>query len=202
MGSPIYDFLTESLLFDDSLIEENFESASDGELRSELQNYREFCLTSLSELETEATADSNSLHVFAGVDGPDLSLLKRGALYFNRFIVSDPLFPLTRESTEADRATNKAMGLRAGDLDRRRLTVVVRELKTLTPMVAANYVKILPASFALEPPPVIPYRFSRTGFSDVLPPQLLELLQRDAIVQSGRKTEDGWHSTALPFRPV
>ena len=42
MGSRIYDFLTDSFLFDESLIREELRRVPDAEIQKELQRYREF----------------------------------------------------------------------------------------------------------------------------------------------------------------
>lgn len=53
MGSLTYDFLTESFLFSDDLITEQFKTVSDSELEKELRRYREFCLSRETELFSE-----------------------------------------------------------------------------------------------------------------------------------------------------
>jgi hypothetical protein len=62
MGSILYDFLSESLLFDEARIAHRFTGLSDSELRNELALYREYCVNNVAELRREIPADRpNSL---------------------------------------------------------------------------------------------------------------------------------------------
>jgi hypothetical protein len=76
MGSCTYDFLTESFLFEDSLLEEAFASVSDSALADELKRYREFVLSNQQNLVAEVTRAPSNLRVFSGLDRVHLSHLK------------------------------------------------------------------------------------------------------------------------------
>ncbi len=69
MGSKIYDYLTESMLFDDSLIRDEFKNVEEHELKTELRHYREFCLTNMPALEQEVLGNDSNLKLFSGVEG-------------------------------------------------------------------------------------------------------------------------------------
>jgi hypothetical protein len=184
VGSKIYDFLTESFLFDDSLIEEQFSSVAEDEIRRELKRYREFCLSLAGELEREILSSSSSLKLFSGIRSVDFNLLKQSALYVEQHIIYDPLFELTEEPGSHHQAFNSFLGLKSSSLNKKRLSQVVAFLKSLSPMVAANYVKFLPTSYFFEPPEQIPMRFSATGFADVLPEKLLGYFHENAVVET------------------
>jgi hypothetical protein len=66
MGSIIYDFLNDSLLFDTALLEDNYASVSEARLEIELQRYRKYCIDNVSNLMNEAHAGPNKLQLFAG----------------------------------------------------------------------------------------------------------------------------------------
>ncbi|WP_299142968.1 hypothetical protein [uncultured Vibrio sp.] len=44
MGNYAYDYLNDSLLLDETLINSNYKGISDTILEKELRNYREYCL--------------------------------------------------------------------------------------------------------------------------------------------------------------
>ena len=184
MGSKVFDFLGESFLFDDSLIRDQFSGLPEGEILKELERYREFCLSSAAELEQEALSNPSNLKLFSGVRRVAPSLLKQSAFYVEQHILYDPLFELTQRSGENDQAFNSLFGLKSSPFDKSRLSKVLSYLKSLTPMVAADYVKLLPTSYFLEPPRQIPYRHSATGFADVLPEPLMKFFRDNAIVES------------------
>ncbi|MCI0489653.1 MAG: hypothetical protein L0229_23950 [Blastocatellia bacterium] len=184
MGSKIYDFLTESLLFDESLIQEQFSSVSEQDIRTALRDYREFCLSNKDELENEINKDSSNLKVFSGVKSTDVQLLKQSAFYVEQHILYDPLFPLTYEPDQIPETISHYFGFGSQSLDRISLSKVLQYLKALTPAVAANYVKLLPTSYFFEPPKNFPLRFSENHFADAVPKPLLPFFHNNAIVRS------------------
>jgi hypothetical protein len=190
MGSKVYDFLSESFLFDEPLIGEQFSGITDAEILRELGRYREFCLSSEPELEREASGNTSNLKLFAGVRRVDPRLLKQSALYVEQHILYDPLFELTEQSAPRDRTFRSFLGGKESPFNRRRLLQVINYLKALTPMVVADYVKLLPTSYFFEPPEHLPFRHSETGFADVLPESLMKFFRDNAIVGSA-KIEDG-----------
>lgn len=81
MGSKLYDFLTDSLLFNDSLIEERFASVAEAEIRKELRRYREFWFANATEIQREVRANDSNLKLFSGLKMVPPELLKQTALY-------------------------------------------------------------------------------------------------------------------------
>ena len=53
MGSLVFDFLNESLLFDDSFLASDFKGVSEADLSNELDAYREHVLDKKADLEAE-----------------------------------------------------------------------------------------------------------------------------------------------------
>jgi len=90
MGSVIYDFSTESPLFDGSLILDKFKSVDEHSLLKALEDYRDFVLKSLATIEEEAKEDESGTKIFSGSQRTSLDLLKQAAFYVHRFVIPDP----------------------------------------------------------------------------------------------------------------
>ena len=106
----------------------------------------------------------------------------------------DPLFELTCKS-DPDASANDAFATAFGlppapRLERDELASVVKYLKALRPMIAANYVKLLPTSYFFEAPKELPFTTSKTGFSERVPDVLQNFFRDNAIVESV-KDRDG-----------
>ena len=184
MGTKLYDFLTESFIFDGSRYEESFSGFTDDAIVSELQRYREFCLSNLDALTVEALDAGPVLRVFTGRNEVGLQTLKQSAFYIQQYVLPDPLFPFTAVRSQTSDAMASYLGYEKSGLDREDLIRVLRYLKTVTPMVAADYVKFLPVSKLFEAPENLPMYYSENQFSDVLPKDVLAFLQKRAIVRS------------------
>lgn len=191
MGSKVYDFLTESILFDDSLIREEFRTVPDSELLNELQRYRQFCLSVAHELEEDALSNTSKLKVFSGIKHVNLNLLKQSAFYVQQHVLYDPLFTLTAIPTAQSKTLSKFLGLNEPALDKAEIARTLNYLKALTPMVATNYVKLLPTSYFFESPEEVPFTYSESGFADRVPSSLLSFFHDRAIVETGTKSDKG-----------
>jgi hypothetical protein len=179
-------------LFTDGLLDTGFQSVPEKEILAELKRYREFVLANQSKLLDEISRRSSNLRIFSGLDRVRLSHLKQSALYVHQYIIDDPLIPLTSEQTDVAEVFGKAIGLSPSTLDKADLTRRLRFLKRLTPMVAADFVKLLPVSTAFEPSKEIPLFYSENRFSDGLPRTLMEKLHARADVRSMRKSGNGY----------
>jgi hypothetical protein len=192
MGATIFGFLTESFLFEEALMDELFSGVSEQELKKELRAYREYCLAHLLEIEEES-ASASELRMFSGMERVELELLKQSAFYVEQHVLQDPLFPLTYESGQMNEVMQQYLGFKDTSINRKKLSSILRFLKSLTPMVAANYVKFLPVSYLFEPPQEeIPIIYSPNYLKDILPPVVLDYFHKEAIVESLRATENGW----------
>ncbi len=192
MGATIYGFLTESFLFEDALIEDQFQGISEKEIRKELQAYREYCISHFSDIENEANEETSVLKIFSVTNKVGLRLLKQSAFYVDQQIIQDPLFPFTHEGGAINKALGEYLQCENHDIDRRDLSSVLKFLKALTPMVVANYVRFLPTSYLYEPKEQPPVYYSENLFADLLPPTLMQFFRQRATVRSLRKTERGW----------
>ena len=126
------------------------------ELKNELRAYREYCLAHIREIEEEAAASGSALKMFSGMERVELNLLKQSAFYVEQHVLQDPLFPLTHEGGHMNEAMRSYLRFPDSDINREKLSSVLKYLKSLTPMVAANYVKFLPSSYLFEPRENIP----------------------------------------------
>jgi len=192
MGSVLYDYLNESCFFDENLIASNFSPLTEKQLRKELQKYREFCLNNLDDVYGEIPKDEKKLRVFSGRAGLSIEELKRSALYVEQQIIDDPLFEVTREQDPNREAFSASLGYSSTNLDRKKILEAIRYLKKMTPMVATNYVKLLPISKIYEPPKEIGLNYSKNYFSDFLPEPVLKYFHNRANVRSLFRAGDKW----------
>lgn len=194
MGSIIYDFLADSILFHSTSIENGFKNESDDRLREELRKYRAHCIANYPELIKEITDRQSSLKVFSSSKSTSLDLLKQTALYVDQFVVSDPIFELTREMTEMAAVHAQFLGYQSDrSLNKRALTEAARFLSAITPMVAGNYIKVFPLSYHFEAPKEIPIRIPINYYNDILPQDILSFIRQRALVSSMEKLpEGGW----------
>jgi hypothetical protein len=186
MGSKLYDFLTDSFLFDDSLVAEQFASIAEDEIKKELRRYREFWISNAAEIEREVQATDSQLKMFSGLKKASPELLKQTALYIDQHVLYDPLFDLGRERSPDEDAFNAVFGLQSPSLNKEEVQESVRYLKALTPMVANNYVKLFPTSRFFEPLQPIPVRYSRSGFAESVPAELFDFFQANAHVTTAK----------------
>src|ERR1051326_249880 len=196
MGSRTFDFLAESFLLDDSLIRHEFRGIPESEIVGELKRYREFCLTVTPEVEAEILTGPNSnLRLFSGIKHVGLDLLKQTTFYVHQHILYDPLFELTHQMNpdgrESQKVFNSVLGFSQRPLNRKRLASVAAYLRGLRPMVAANYVKLVPTSYFFEPPKEVPLTHSETGFEERVPEALRQFFHERAIVESVKDVDGG-----------
>jgi hypothetical protein len=131
--------------------------------------------------------------------------LKQMALYVDRCVLSDPLFPFTEQEGETARVVRTYLGdSTPREIDKAKLAETLGQLRELTPMVAAGYVKWLPLTYLFEPPGELPIYYSRARFADELPAQMVRFFHENAVVESLRLDERGWLSdgTLSPSRGI
>jgi len=193
MGSLTFDFLTESFLFKDALIQDKFRTISEQEILDELNKYREFCLSNQAELENEVLTNTSSLKVISDMEMPDLNSLKQSAFYIEHYVINDPIFSLSYRKNEVNisytknevnKGMNSYLGLNEESINKSNLARVVAYVKALTPMVFANYVKLLPINVFLEPSVQLPILYSENLFSDVLPEPIIDFFHDNVIINS------------------
>lgn len=191
MGSVTYDFLADSVLFDDKEINNLYASLTDGQLENVLQDYRQHCLNNLSDLTKEVRENKSSLKVLSSIEKMPYETLKQGALYFDQFIIYDPLFQLSSPKNDINDVMSEYLGYQKTGIDRKEIATTANLLKSITPMIAADFVKILPLSKPFEPPKDISIYLPINYYADDLPKELMEYCRERAIVSSMIKSEKG-----------
>ncbi|HEU5123207.1 MAG TPA: hypothetical protein VFW05_03990 [Verrucomicrobiae bacterium] len=194
MGSLLYDFLTDSFLFDQSARADSYSKWSDEELRKELTRYREYALGNLDKLSSEIAGSDSGLRVFHPDTGATIELLKQTALYVDQVVVADPLFEKTHQPSAVGNAMNQYLGFRKPEFDRKRLVQSVAFLQDATPMVAGNFLKLLPTTYFSEPPAQPPIYYSENNYEDGIPAPILGFLRSKARVSSLEQIGSHWAS--------
>ena len=191
MGSVAFDFLTESFLFDPSSLEEAYTHVSEEDLKSELRRYREHIISNIDILRHEITENKSSLKVFSSRDHFQQSHLIQSALYLDQVVLIDPVFRLSRIPSVTDICMGSVLGhSEENAIDRKELADVISGVKSLTPMVASDYVKFFPGSYDLKSNEPIPLLYSNTGFADSLPREIISKYRDCTDVRSVGKVGD------------
>ncbi|MCG9968390.1 hypothetical protein L9W92_10025 [Pelotomaculum terephthalicicum JT] len=200
MSNIMYDFLTESPLFCDRNLENEFSDTSDEEIKKELQSYREYILRNIDDIQGEAGCNKEELSVLMQSFQsylPNDKLVKQHALYFDKLIIDDPIFEMTVTQGNMSKAMNQYLGFSSDEtIDKKKLVRNIEYMKKCTPLVAGQFVKFFPLSILHEPPKDIPLYYSKNYFADDLPKEIMEYFKDKAFVNSVKKAKDGWHITS------
>jgi len=191
MGSVTYDFLANSLLFDEDSLKNDFANESESRLEKELQSYREHCIKNYEELISEIHKTKSTLKVFSTTDSVPITLLKQTALYVDQFVVPDPIFKLTDKQDSLGETTSKYLGYSEGGLDRMKIKSSAYFLKNITPMVSGDFVKIFPLSYHFEAPKQVPFYIPENHNFNLLPKNLLDFFWNNVEVKSMIKADGG-----------
>jgi hypothetical protein len=192
MGSITYDFLANSILFNDSEIEKQYSSLNDNQLENILQDYRKHCLTNFDDLKKEVAENQSTLKVLSGIEEIPFETLKQSALYFDQFIIYDPLFQFTHTENETSKVVTKYLNFEKNGINRKGLALAAKLLKSITPMIAADFVKILPISYNFEPPKETLINLPINYYADILPEDIMQYFKEKVIVQSMKQDTKGW----------
>ncbi len=192
MGSRTYEFLADSFLFDQALISEKFASVSVQELQKELRRYSEFAIKEAPTVEAEVSKDLSNLVIVS--DEPiNTSHLVQSSLYVNQYVFDDPLLPLVERMDRTADAMNQYLGMRRDEgVDRKELAGVAGLLKSATPFVAGNFLKLLPLRPLRTAGEPLKINYSPTAYDDALPAEIMNLFREAAVVKSMTKVDRGF----------
>ena len=195
MRSRTFDFLADSFLFRDDLIDEQFSQTPLSEIERELEAYREFCIRCQGDILADVDAGNSNLSIYSA-ERANIRDLTQAALYVQQYVLQDPLFRLTAKRSESAKALTRAStspmaAASDGALQLDDLSRTLRFLKTVTPMVAGNFLKFVPSSLGSEEPTGIPLYSSDNYFEDALPAEILRLFKEAAQVSSVIVNTDG-----------
>jgi hypothetical protein len=195
MGSITYDFLKNSFLLSSEDMKENYRRFSDKQLEKELSRYREYCIKNYENLSNEILKEKSDLKVFSSSGRIDFDSLKQSALYINQQVIDDPIFKLTKPKGEAVEVFSKAFGYNNSEkLDRRSIASAAKKIELLTPMIAANYVKIFPISLAFEVDNKkgVPFKYYPNHGENSLPEEIMKFYHKNMKINSLKKEDKGW----------
>jgi hypothetical protein len=196
MSHILYDFLADSLLFRDDYIDSAFSSTSDEDIDKVLQAYRNHCLQNNDKIESEIS--KSDLSIFMGSPHlieknlPSDKLLKQCSLYFDHFIIDDPIFKLARSESDIAKGVASYLGFNNEGTDRKELVGACKYMKQVAPLVAGNFVKFAPNSLLHEAPSEIPLVVPKDYYRDALPKDLMKWFHENAKISELRKDGDKW----------
>lgn len=190
MGSVTYNFLADSIFFHDNSLNNNFQNETNNRLEKELQDYRQFCISNYKDLIKEIHERKSVLKVFSSTEQTSVNLLKQTALYIDQFILPDPVFKQTEAISKMSNVTAKYLGYKETSFNKDKLANSCNFLKSITSMVAGNYVKIFPLSYYFERTE-IPFYLPNDYFNDILPLEVLSYFRENAIISSLEKIPSG-----------
>jgi hypothetical protein len=190
MSHILYDFLANSLFFDQASLDNDFADESDERIEKELIDYRSYVIDHLDELMVEINQRPSELNVFTSETYTPIDLLKQTALYLNQYVVADPLFRHTKLETASEQAVSNHLGFKAG-LSKGEIRKSAQYLKSITPMVAGNFVKVFPVSYHFEPPKLLPLKIPVENNRNLLPKDLLAFFQKHTKVSPMEQLNSG-----------
>jgi hypothetical protein len=193
MGSIVFDFLANSFLFRDDDINDEYKDYTVSQLETELENYRKHCLDNYDLIVKEIIDNKSSLKVFSGLEKNEIPVLIQTALYLDQYIIYDPLFKFTETESEESKVTTKYLGFDNRTLNKKDLATTTRFLKQLTPMIVADYIKIIPASYHLEPPANFAINYPVDNYNSILPQNILKYFYENVDVKSMDRMTKGWY---------
>ena len=197
MSHIAFDFLSDSLLFDQEHIATKYADVSDSELWTELEKYRAHVLAHMEDLLAETTGAEDTLSVCFDTSSralPTTDLLKQCALYFDKAVIDDPIFLFTRRSTASTAAFGKYLGLSARELSRDDLSSSAAFMRSVRSMTAGRFLKFVPISAVLEPPDQTPITYSATLYAERIPVELREWVRQRARITTLRRSDrKGWN---------
>jgi hypothetical protein len=206
MGSILFDFLADSLLFHEPSIQNNYAAESENRVLKELADYRDFITKNFDRIVDDVQSSKSKLKVFSTLDKTPISLLKQQALYMEQFVVADPFTVFTQMPSDYGKLMSQKLGYQTSGLSMEGLAIAARYMKEITPMVAANYVKPFPHSILYERPE-IPIKYHPDGFKGELPIAVESFFHERARVHPGVKLEEGgyhfdWDKPLTPCRAI
>ena len=191
MSSAPFEFLNDSILFDPTLIAEEFASVAEAELARELERYRAHVLLKLQDM-TDDLRDGGALRLFAGADASSLVLLRQAAFYLDRVVLPDPLFRHTEVIGGVRRSLAEGAGLPfSKDFNRPAIAASARLMRDARPMVAAGLANFFPLSYFGERPEAVPLYHSPAQFDELLPSEVATFYRSAARVKALVKDASG-----------
>ncbi len=187
-----YEFLSQSLLFDPSLVKDDFRTVSDSELKKELEKYREHSLKHLNS--EEICGDNSVLRLLGSKSFSSINNLKQAALYLDQVILPDPIFSFSVDRGNISSSMSEYLGFDKNDeINKSKLSKVIKFLWELKSLVVGHYVKLYPISYFSEGPiKHFPINYSSDQYQNSLPRELLKFYRNNVSVNSLTKIDRGF----------
>jgi len=205
MSVMCIEFLQNSFLWDNRMVDTGYFSVDERDLFDELQKYRENVLSNISEIQEGIHNDISTLNVCieSFTDLPTEQLYKQLALYVDQIVIPDPLFELTEVKPGITSVFSTFMGVsNSENINRSDVANAVLYIKSIYLLITSNLVKLLPISLIHEAPKELPITYSETGFRDVLPPHIREFYSSIVkVCNMERKANHLRLSMEEPLRP-
>jgi hypothetical protein len=182
MSRQLFDFLTESIIFDENQIRNNYCRVERKRLTNELIAYRNHVQTHLDEIFEDATESKLSIVIDCHENRrPSPELLKQLALYIDQVIIDDPVFSVSEPPSGHTKAMARLLETGCGysSCD---IAEAAEYMKSLTPAVVGGFVKFLPIGRCLKGSDEVPLLFSENHYASLLPLDIMKWFRSKAKV--------------------
>lgn len=160
MSNINFDFLADSFLLNENCIANRYNDYTDDDLQKELEKYRAHCLNNLKELTSSVQNIDSNLKVIARDDYFDANRILQSALYLDNYVVYDPIIPFTTPVDTLQKTASEFFTESTTYSLREPLLSSISVIKSLQPLVAGGFVRMLPLSVYFEPPEKVPIYIS------------------------------------------
>jgi hypothetical protein len=209
MSRILYDFLTDSFLFNDLDIADGYSRFSDSEVTAEVERYRAFAQGKKGELDASIDRLSSTLSVHFDATcraEPRPNVLKRAALYFDHVVLDDPLLLLARRADHPlQAALDYALRVQTARAGREEVAAVASQMKAAAPAVASGFLRFSPY-YTESGVSEVPLLYSETRFREFIPDELVPFLESRVRVGSfeaiGGKGHVKFHEELQPSRRI
>ena len=193
MSKACINYLENSFLFLSEYTIDGYAKFSDNEIQRELQSYRTFVLKNIDSIKQEIDGSKNSINVVIDSFGnlPRDVDYRQMALYMNQVVIPDPLFAFAERKDRNTEVFNEFIGIgNPSKIDRKELLSTIEYIKRNHKLIKANYLKMFPVSDLHKPGEGIPLLYSKNGFSDILPKDLMRLYSDYATIHNIERVDN------------
>lgn len=194
MSKKCLDFLFGSFLYSSSACVGEYSAFSDNEIYKALQEYREYVISNIEEIQHEIHNDRNKLNVVLESCKalPTEDMYKQLVLYMDQVVIADPLFSMTETQAPFSNVAGQLLGLSPpSQTNKKELCEAISYIHNIEELIATGFVVMLPLSLMHEGSKNIPITYSPTAYSDVIPKNILEYFRSISVVRNLIPTEKG-----------
>ena len=194
MSKKCLNFLFSSFLYSPSACTSEYSAFSEKEIDDALQEYREYVVSNIEEIQHEIRNDKNKLNVVLELckSLPTEDVYRQLILYMDQVIITDPLFNLTESRVPFSNAAGQLLGLSpSSQTSKHELCKAISYILSIEELITSGFVVMLPLSLMHEGPKNIPITYSPTAYSDAIPKSILEYFRSIAVVRNLVPSEKG-----------